>query len=135
MKTDQLSRRGFVGVAGLAAAAGSATVALATPSTTMSGLWADVQTLDAQLATHRAAITAATEAGGISGWMRLGGEANRIAEERYAKLMAILRASPESRQDLAIMAKVTLDDDVRHGAVGWAGEQLARGTIALTLSA
>ncbi len=103
----------------------------ATPATAIETLWQEAETLRVRLGAHRDAIAEAASSGGIAGWMRLGGEANRLGEARYAKLVAILKARPESPSDLAILARVTLDEDVRGGAHGWAADQLALATISL----
>jgi hypothetical protein len=101
------------------------------PATGIETLWQEAEVLRGRLGAHRDAIVEAARSGGIAGWMRLGGEANRLGEARYAKLVAILRARPESPSDLAIMARVTLDEDMRGGAHGWAADQLALATISL----
>jgi hypothetical protein len=128
MTTNRLTRRGLVAAAAAisAAPAALATTVAKPASTTISALWTEAEALRVRIDTHRAAISQAAESGGISGWMRLGGEANAIGEERYGKLVAIMKAEPEAQGDLAIMANVTLDDDFRRGAFNWAGEQLAR---------
>ena len=97
--------------------------------TPIAALWADAERLRVALAAHSDAIAAATDADGIAGWMRLGGDANRRGEERQGKLIAILKQTPRSSGDLAIMAQVTLDDDVRRGGFNWAGEQFARAVV------
>lgn len=132
MTTTRMTRRNLVAAAAALTAAPAAIAA--TPisrsaSTAIGTLWADAEHLRVKLDTHRAAIAAAAENGGISGWMRLGGEANAIGEARYAKLVAIMKAEPAAQDDLAIMAQVTLDDDFRRGAFNWAGEQLARAVV------
>ncbi len=62
--------------------------------------------------------------------MRLATEANRIGSERYDALVAILNAEPETQADLAMMAKAALSDEMWLGPMTWAGEKLARATIA-----
>ncbi len=98
-------------------------------ATTIGRLWAEAEDLRQRLDAHRAAISEAAQSGGISGWMRLGGEANRIGEERYRKLVAVLNAEPEAASDLAVMGRAALEDDIRSGAFGWAGERLAHATM------
>jgi hypothetical protein len=129
-----LSRRALVAgsaaiVAGPVLAAGPAP----TGTTPIAKLWAEALELGSKLATYRGQIAeAAMRAGdGVPGWMRLGGEANRIAEQRYGKLIAILRETPKSQGDLAILAKVSVDADVTSGARAWAGERLAAAAMAL----
>jgi hypothetical protein len=127
-----LSRRAVVaGSAMLAAVPAFA----ATPSgpTPIARLWAEAQGLASQLSAHRGAITAAAARTGVStpGWMRIGGEANAIAEQRYGKLVAILKETPKNQGDLAIIAKVSQDSDIQMGARLWASEKLASATISL----
>ncbi len=131
MTNTTLSRRTmFCAAAALAAAPVAAGQAFASGTTTIGRLWAQAESLKDQLATHRAAITAAASNGGISGWMRLGGEANALGQRRYDALVAILNTRPESAQDFAILGKVVLDADIQNGARNWAGEQLANATVA-----
>jgi len=127
-----LSRRALVVAGGVLAALPAAAVASVAPavsSTPIAALWADAERLRLGLTAHSDAIAAATDADGIAGWMRLGGVANRLGEERHGKLVAILKETPRSPDDLAIMAQVTLDDDVRRGGFNWAGEQFARAVV------
>lgn len=127
-----LSRRALVVAGGALAALPASAVASAAPVagiTPIAALWADAERLRVALAAHSDAIAAATDADGIAGWMRLGGDANRLGEERYGKLIAILKQTPRSSGDLAIMAQVTLDDDVRRGGFNWAGEQFAHAVV------
>ncbi|KAF0230986.1 MAG: hypothetical protein FD175_855 [Beijerinckiaceae bacterium] len=126
-----LSRRTLVAGVTLAAVPALAAAPVATGTTPIARLWTEAQTLAADLATHRGAIAAAASNGGIPGWMRLGGEANRIAEARYAKLVAILNTPAKTAGDLAILGKVSQDDDILNGARAWASERLASATVAL----
>jgi hypothetical protein len=131
MTTPSLTRRSaFAGAAALSVV--PATAFARAKETAIGKLWSEAQALDLQLDTYRAQIAAAAQTGGISGWMRLGGEANTLGGQRYAKLMAILHTRPESQADLSILARVVLDDEITNGAKGYAAEQFARATIALT---
>jgi hypothetical protein len=131
-KTTAFSRRTLVAgaaVAGTALLAGiPAHAANATP---IAKLWAEAETLGTKLGAHRAAIAEAAATGGIPGWMRLGGEANAIAEARYGKLIAILNTPAKTAGDLAIIGKVTQDHDITEGARAWAGERLASAALSL----
>ncbi|MGL4439162.1 MAG: hypothetical protein ACRCUE_07820 [Bosea sp. (in: a-proteobacteria)] len=132
MTTTSMTRRGIVAAAAALTAAPvaiAATTATRSATTPIGALWAEAEALRIKLEVHRDAITEAAESGGISGWMRLGGEANAMGEARHAKLVAIMKAEPAADADLAIMAHVTLDDDFRRGAFNWAGEQLARAVV------
>jgi hypothetical protein len=130
MTTTNLTRRHIMaGAAALAAAAPAAASAL--PAVTPIGeLWTKAEALRLKLEAHRAAIAAAAHNGGISGWMRLGGEANALGEARYQALIAILKSKPHSATDLAIMGKTVLDDEIGNAAQQWASAQFANATIA-----
>jgi hypothetical protein len=121
-------------VAGTAALAAAPAVAAAPATTPIAQLWSEAQALGSRLAAHRSAIAAAAlrSQDGVPGWMRLGGEANRIAEARYQKLVAILNETPRHRGDLAILAKVSQDTDISAGARAWAAERLAAATLTLS---
>lgn len=133
MTTKTLSRRLLLAgsAAAVAAPAMAASPAVPAGTTAIGKLWAEAETLKLQLVAHRGAIADAAAIGGIPGWMRLGGEANRIAEARYGKLVAILNAPAKTVGDLAILGKVTQDQDILNGARGWASERLASATLAL----
>jgi hypothetical protein len=134
MTKTTLSRRSIFGAAAALAAAPAVVAGQAfaaePASTTIGKLWAQAESLNQQLAAHRAAITQAASNGGISGWMRLGGEANLLGQRRYDTLVAILKTKPESTADLATLGKVVLDGDIQNGARSWAGEQFARAAVA-----
>ena len=134
MTKTTLSRRTMFGAAAALAAAPAAAVSqalAAEPAATNIGkLWAQAERLNLQLGAHRAAISEAASNGGISGWMRLGGEANLLGQRRYDTLVAILKTKPESAADLATLGKVVLDGEMQSGARSWAGEQFARATVA-----
>jgi hypothetical protein len=132
--TKTLSRRALVaGVTVAAAAPALAAAPLLSGRTAIGQLWTEAEALRVSLDAHRAEIAqVATRAGdGVPGWMRLAGEANRIGEARYGKLVAILNAKPEKASDLAIIAKVSQDVDLLAGARGWAAERLASASLAL----
>jgi hypothetical protein len=131
--TKTLSRRLLLAgaTAAIAGPALAAASALPAGTTTIGKLWAEAETLKLQLVAHRGAIAEAAANGGIPGWMRLGGEANRIAEARYGKLVAILNTPAKTTDDLAILGKVTQDQDILNGARGWASERLASATLSL----
>jgi hypothetical protein len=130
MTTPSLTRRSaFAGAAALTLVPVVASAESA--ETAIGKLWSEAEVLNARLDAYRAEITAVAQNGGISGWMRLGGEANTLGGQRYAKLMAILHVKPENQNDLAILARVVLDDEISNGAKGYAADQFARAAIAL----
>jgi hypothetical protein len=131
MTTTLTRRTAFAGAAALAIVPAAA-MASATP---IARLWAEAESLNGQLAAHRAAIAQAAANGGISGWMRLGGDANRLGAARYERMVAILNAQPTSEADLATMARVVQDDEFRNGARGFAADRLAEATVRMFAAA
>jgi hypothetical protein len=121
-------RAALAGVAAVIAApvatAGSA-LAARPADTPVRSLWRQIEGLDRKLSIHASEIASAGEARGLPGWMLLQGEANRLGEERYGKLVAILNARPLDARDLAIVAKASQDADILAGPRGWAGSRLA----------
>jgi hypothetical protein len=111
------------------ATAGSALAARA--DTPVRVLWRQIEGLDRKLIVHASEIASAGEARGLPGWMLLQGEANRLGEERYGKLVAILNAKPLDARDLAIVAKASQDADIVAGPRGWAGSRLAIAALAV----
>jgi hypothetical protein len=131
MSRTTLSRRVMMAGAAIAGATTLAGAPVLAAETPIAKLWAEAEALGVKLGAHRAAIAAAAAEGGIPGWMRLGGEANAIAEARYAKLIAILNAPATTAGDLAIIGKVTRDSDITEGARAWAGERLTSAALSL----
>jgi hypothetical protein len=130
MTTSTITRRtAFAGAAALTIV--PAVASATTKPTTIGALWNEAGALGTKLESFRAEIAASAQNGGISGWMRLGGEANTLGGQRYGKLMAILHAKPETNSDLAVMARVILDDEIQNSAKGYAAEQFAKATIEL----
>ena len=130
MTSPTLTRRtAFAGTAALALV--PVVASAASKQTAIGSLWADAEALSVKLNSYRAQIAASAETGGISGWMRLGGEANTLGGQRYAKLMGILHTKPETQSDLAIMARVVLDEEIQNGAKGYAADRFATATIDL----
>jgi hypothetical protein len=135
MKDDHMTTLAFtrrMAVAGAAAAVAVPALA-ATPrgQTPIAMFWAEAEALKRQLDAHRTVIAAKAVEGGIAGWMRLGGEVNRMGEARYARLMAILNTAPVHAGDVAIMARVVQDEDIQQGAKGYAADRLASAVIAM----
>lgn len=131
MSTPELTRRTVFTAAAALAAVPAAALAATAETTPIARLWAKAEAMGKELAAYRAEIEAAAANGGISGWMRLGGKANALGEERYQALVAIMNETPRSQADLAIMGKVVMDDEMTLGPRGWAGEKLASATVAL----
>lgn len=128
-----LSRRAMLAGLGVAAAAPAAVYAAPSkPLTPIGKLWGEAEALRGQINSYRAEIEAAS-VNGVPGWMRLGGEANRLSEQRYAKLIEILNAPAKNVDDLKIIGQVSMDTDILNGARSWAAERFA--SAALTLAA
>jgi hypothetical protein len=130
MTTSTITRRtAFAGAAALSIVPVAASASA--KQTAIGALWHDAEMLGAKLDAYRAEIAAAAQNGGIAGWMRLGGEANALGGQRYGKLMAILHAKPETQGDLAVIARVVLDDEIQNSAKGYAADRFAKATIDL----
>ena len=82
-------------------------------------LWREAAALQRQMQPYAGEMTAMS-ARGLPGWMRLSGAANDLGNRRYGKLIAILKAKPESLDDLAIMAAANRDADIAGGPATWA---------------
>ncbi len=131
MTTPSLTRRSaFSGAAALTVVPSVASAKAR--ETAIGKLWSEAEALNVRLEAYRAEITAAAQNGGISGWMRLGSEANTLGGQRYARLMAILHTPAQSQADLSILARVVLDDEISNGAKSYAADQFARATLDLT---
>jgi len=133
-----VSRRGMLGGAlafGLApmlvpGAPPPHALAAAAESTPVARLWARAQALKAQMAPFAARIEAACRNGGTPGWMRLTGKANALGEARYNILIAILKSSPGTIDDLAIIARAAGDADIHGGPRAWAHGEFDRAASA-----
>lgn len=127
------SRRVLLAGLGVAAVAPAAVYAApAKPLTPIGKLWGEAEALRGQINSYRAEIEAAS-INGVPGWMRLGGEANRLSELRYSKMIEILNAPAKNVDDLKIIGQVSMDTDILNGARAWAAERFA--SAALTLAA
>jgi hypothetical protein len=125
-----LSRR--AALAGAAAFTVAPMAASAGPQASpIAALWARAERLKAELAPFAETIRVKTSEGGISGWMRMTGAANRLGHQRHATLVAILNEAPQHGTDLAIMAKASRDNAFLLGGQSWAAEKLASAAMAL----
>lgn len=113
-------RRALMAGAAVAAAAG---LGASAGDTTIGRLWAQAESLRGKLDAYSAEVAAAERLGGIPGWMRLSGEANAIGNARYEALVAILKTSPASADDLRLMAKAAQTADIAAGPRLWAAQQ------------
>ncbi len=83
-------------------------------------LWAQAETARLELAVYASQIRAAHIRTGLPGWMHVAGRANELGNRRYDLLVAMLKCEATTKDDLAILAKVTVDDDMVHGPKQWA---------------
>lgn len=130
MSALTLTRR--TAIAGAAAFA-AAPFAAANEPTPIDRLWIEAQRLDGALAMHRGEIAAAEELrhGAAPGWMYLSSEGREIGEQRYQTLVAILNEKPRHSGDVATMARVAEDRDMRAGPRAWAAERVASAALAM----
>ena len=119
-------RRVLQGAAALGASAIAGPALALTDRTPIAALWARAEFLKARMTPHAKAIEAAFRQGGTPGWMRLRGAANVLGEERYGVIVAILKATPRSREDLEIQRAAARDFDMVHGPRAWALSQVER---------
>jgi hypothetical protein len=135
MTTTNMTRRAaLAGTAALTLVPATGFAVAAPVETPIGALWAKAEALEVKLSAYRAEISRIAMNGGISGWMRMGGEANRLGNERYGALVSIFTEEPKSGRDLAIMAHALLDEEIQNGAKSWASEQFARATISFHAS-
>jgi hypothetical protein len=119
MSAISINRRGLL-AAGAAVAATAAVPAFPSDSTPIARAWARAETLRKQLQPHAPAIQAAFRSGGVSGWMRLKGEAYALGETRYGLLVEILNAAPSNAGDLDIQRRAARDEEMHNGPRDWA---------------
>ena len=118
--------------AGLAtAAAAKTTVATAAPVAAghVRGLWDEVINLSIRLGDHATPIVHSKS--GLPGWMYDTGEANALGHARYEKLIEILRATPSSSEDIAIIARAASHVDIENGPRTFGAARLAAATQSL----
>ena len=129
-------------LAGTAAAAAAPALSLVPAAASTGGqsriarLWAEAEAIKAQMAVHAREIAAMSELTGLAGWMRLGGAANELGNRRYQALIAMIRATPASLDDLALIARATKEDDIRfNGPAAWSHGEFDRAARAYHMSA
>ncbi|WP_342359062.1 hypothetical protein [Terrarubrum flagellatum] len=121
-------RKAMVGAAALAATPAAARLQSTTAQQTpIARLWAEIEEADLALAPHRAAIAAAETLrhNAAPGWMYLSGKGREIGEQRYQALIATLRETPRSANDIALMAQAARHPDIASGPLSWAGARVA----------
>ena len=117
-------------VAGLAAP--SVTVpAAATPHAAgaIRVLWDQVVDLSIKLGDHATPIV--NPQSGLPGWMYDRGEANALGNARYEKLVAILRSTPQTSEDIAIIARAATHADIENGPRTYGAARLAAAATSL----
>lgn len=95
------------------------------------GLWDEVINLSIRLGEHDTPIVHSMS--GLPGWMYDTGEANALGHARYEKLIGILRATPTSSEDVAIIARAASHIDIENGPRTYGAARLA--SAAMTLQA
>ena len=111
------------GVAAIAAVPLMAAVpAFAAPGNTsaIGVLWAQAETVRQELMPYAEKIAAAHARTGLPGWMHVAGRANTLGSHRYDLMVAMLKCEAVSKDDLALLAKVTVDHDMVNGPKSWA---------------
>ena len=139
-KTLEATRRAVLAAAGAAAAAPALAAvpqsfAGAAPATEVARLWSQAGALNRQLAPFAADIAAFSQRSGLPGWMHAKGAANAIGNRRYDTLIAILKAKPQTIEDLATIAAVTREQEIAGGPATWARFQFDAAAKAFHLAA
>lgn len=88
-------------------------------------LWDDVVNLTIRMGAHADALDAANPATGLPAWMYVPGEANALGNARYDALIAILKSTPETAEDLDILTRAAAHGDIVQGPVSFANRQVA----------
>lgn len=88
-------------------------------------LWDDVVNLTIRMGAHADALGAASPATGLPAWMYVPGEANALGNARYDALIAILKSTPETAEDLDILTRAAAHGDIVQGPVSFANRQVA----------
>lgn len=135
------SRRALLGAT--AALAAAPATALAAPvltgagsgSSSIAALWTEVTDLTIRMGAFGTRIAAAERGDSVPGWMRLSGEVNDLGNARYDRLVAILKAKPQSVDDLAIVARAAGHRDIVSGPSAFAAGKLAEAALSLRVAA
>ena len=141
--TFSTSRRAMLGAAAALAAAPAAALASASPAMpaalgsapaaagTVRALWDKVIDLSIRMNAHAQDIAAADRGTGLPGWMYVPGEANALGNARYEALIEILKSTPASAEDIAIIARAATHHDILDGPKSFAHQQLAMAAMTL----
>jgi hypothetical protein len=142
--TFTTSRRAMLGAAAAFAAAPAAALASASPATpagldaaapaatgAVRALWDQVIDLSIRMNAHVHEIATADRGTGLPGWMYVQGEANALGNARYEALIEILKSTPASAEDIAIIARAATHHDILDGPKSFAHQQLAMAAMTL----
>lgn len=142
--TFSTSRRAMLGAAAALAAAPAAALASASPAVmpaaletapaaagAVRALWDKVIDLSIRMNAHAQDIAAADRGTGLPGWMYVPGEANALGNARYEALIEILKSTPASSEDIAIIARAATHHDILDGPKSFAHQQLAMAAMTL----
>lgn len=94
--------------------------------TEIAALWSRAAALTQQMQPFSRQIVAMQARAGLPGWMHLSNEANSLGHQRYDTLVAILKAKPQSLDDLVIVAQTTREPEIASGPITWARFQFDR---------
>jgi hypothetical protein len=127
------SRRAVLaGAAAASLAPAVAGVAVFVPSgkrsseTAISNLWTEAELLKRRLSKFYVEIEAGRRCNGLPGWMTARGAANELGNRRYDTLVSMLKQTPETLDDLAILGRVVRQEEMRDGPISWAHHQFDR---------
>jgi hypothetical protein len=94
--------------------------------TTISRLWGEAQSLEREMSAFAAEMAEGRRRNGLPGWMSARGCVNDLGNRRYDALVSMLRATPETIDDLAILGEVVRQEEMRDGPASWAHHQFDR---------
>ncbi len=126
-ETFRATRRSVLAAAGavaavpaLAAVPAGLGAATAARQSEVARLWSQAAALTRQMLPFASQIAALAPRAGLPGWMHLSGAANDLGNRRYDTLVSILKAKPETIDDLATIASVTREHEIASGPATWA---------------
>jgi len=92
-------------------------------ATAISRLWREAEALKSEMSAFAAHMEAGRRRNGLPGWMSARGPVNDLGNRRYDRLVSILKATPETIDDLAIVGAVVREEEMRDGPASWAHHQ------------
>ena len=121
----------FAAPAAPVAVAAPPSAAAAAPTGAIRQLWDEVIDLSIRMNAHVHDTAMADRGTGLPGWMYVAGEANELGNARYDRLVQILKSTPQSSEDISIIARAATHGDIVSGPASYANQQLASAVMTL----